>query len=193
MLFKMWFKVNHVSQHEKKNPIFFVCLPDFQGSKLCWRTDLVGKTRALKSAMLNITFFRWEIAQWLLNYTVSHPPLYIHPVLIRGLQLVMQYLYYGGTETLHIRNTDIMEVRLFIFTFIFTVQNLSVTYCSYQKESFSNLCILNLNASFQLLSAAKFFQLEALQRHCEIVCSKNINTETCVEIYNHTRVQNTSN
>ncbi|XP_056907343.1 ankyrin repeat and BTB/POZ domain-containing protein 3-B isoform X2 [Takifugu flavidus] len=62
-------------------------------------------------------------------------------------QLVMQYLYYGGTETLHIRNTDIME----------------------------------------LLSAAKFFQLEALQRHCEIVCSKNINTETCVEIYNHTR------
>ncbi|XP_070762931.1 ankyrin repeat and BTB/POZ domain-containing protein 3-B isoform X1 [Enoplosus armatus] len=62
-------------------------------------------------------------------------------------QLVMQYLYCGGTEALHIRNTDIME----------------------------------------LLSAAKFFQLEALQRHCEIICSKNINTETCVEIYNHTK------
>lgn len=41
----------------------------------------------------------------------------------------------------------------------------------------------------QLLSAAKFFQLEALQRHCEIICTKNINTETCVEIYNHTKVQ----
>lgn len=40
----------------------------------------------------------------------------------------------------------------------------------------------------QLLSAAKFFQLEALQRHCEIICSKNINTETCVEIYNHAKV-----
>uniref|UniRef100_A0A8C6UKI7 BTB (POZ) domain containing 11b n=1 Tax=Neogobius melanostomus TaxID=47308 RepID=A0A8C6UKI7_9GOBI len=62
-------------------------------------------------------------------------------------QMVMQYLYYGGTEALHIRNTDIME----------------------------------------LLSAAKFFQLEALQRHCEIICSKNINTETCVELYNHTK------
>ncbi|XP_068579568.1 ankyrin repeat and BTB/POZ domain-containing protein 3-B isoform X2 [Cebidichthys violaceus] len=62
-------------------------------------------------------------------------------------QLVMQYLYFGGTEALHIRNTDIME----------------------------------------LLSAAKFFQLEALQRHCEIICTKNINTETCVEIYNHTK------
>lgn len=41
----------------------------------------------------------------------------------------------------------------------------------------------------QLLSAAKFFQLEALQRHCEIICSKNINTETCVEIYNHAKVR----
>ncbi|KAM9807542.1 ankyrin repeat- and BTB/POZ domain-containing protein 3-B isoform 2-T2 [Neosynchiropus ocellatus] len=62
-------------------------------------------------------------------------------------QLVMQYLYCGGTEALHIRNQDVME----------------------------------------LLSASKFFQLEALQRHCEIICSKNINTETCVEIYNHTK------
>ncbi|XP_036007838.1 ankyrin repeat and BTB/POZ domain-containing protein BTBD11-B [Fundulus heteroclitus] len=62
-------------------------------------------------------------------------------------QLVMQYLYFGGTDALHIRSTDIME----------------------------------------LLSAAKFFQLEALQRHCEIICSKNINNETCVEIYNHTK------
>ncbi|CAL8242465.1 unnamed protein product [Merluccius merluccius] len=61
--------------------------------------------------------------------------------------LVMKYLYYGGTETLHIRNTEIME----------------------------------------LLSAAKFFQLEALQRHCEIICSKNITTETCVDLYKHAK------
>ncbi|XP_066561499.1 ankyrin repeat- and BTB/POZ domain-containing protein 3-B [Amia ocellicauda] len=62
-------------------------------------------------------------------------------------QLVMQYLYCGGTDSLHIRNTEIME----------------------------------------LLSAAKFFQLDALQRHCEIICSKNINTDTCVDIYNHAK------
>uniref|UniRef100_A0A8C5H1K4 Ankyrin repeat and BTB/POZ domain-containing protein BTBD11-B-like n=1 Tax=Gouania willdenowi TaxID=441366 RepID=A0A8C5H1K4_GOUWI len=62
-------------------------------------------------------------------------------------QLVMQYLYCGGAEALHIRNTDVME----------------------------------------LLSASKFFQLEALQRHCEIICTKNINTETCVELYSHTK------
>ncbi|KAF7642907.1 hypothetical protein LDENG_00248480 [Lucifuga dentata] len=64
--------------------------------------------------------------------------------------LVMQYLYYGGTEALHIRNTEVME----------------------------------------LLSAAKFFQLEALQRHCEIICSKNITTETCVDLYKHAKVRN---
>ncbi|XP_054658147.1 ankyrin repeat and BTB/POZ domain-containing protein 3 isoform X2 [Grus americana] len=40
---------------------------------------------------------------------------------------------------------------------------------------------------FQLLSAAKFFQLEALQRHCEIICAKSINTENCVDIYNHAK------
>ncbi|XP_061770113.1 ankyrin repeat and BTB/POZ domain-containing protein 3-A-like isoform X2 [Nerophis ophidion] len=61
--------------------------------------------------------------------------------------LVMQYLYCGGTESLHIRNTDVME----------------------------------------LLSASKFFQLEALQRHCEIICSKNITTETCVDLYKHAK------
>ncbi|KAK3517775.1 hypothetical protein QTP70_018344 [Hemibagrus guttatus] len=62
-------------------------------------------------------------------------------------QLVMQYLYCGGTESLHIRNTEVME----------------------------------------LLSAARFFQLEALQRHCEIICSKNITIETCVDIYKHAK------
>uniref|UniRef100_A0A6Q2ZBG4 BTB domain-containing protein n=1 Tax=Esox lucius TaxID=8010 RepID=A0A6Q2ZBG4_ESOLU len=88
------------------------------------------------------------------TFLVEGKPFYAHKVLLftasnrsEHCSLVMQYLYCGGTEHLHIRNTEIME----------------------------------------LLSAAKFFQLEALQRHCEIICSKNINTETCVEIYNHTK------
>ncbi|XP_054844404.1 ankyrin repeat and BTB/POZ domain-containing protein 3 isoform X1 [Eublepharis macularius] len=62
-------------------------------------------------------------------------------------QLIMQYLYYGGAESLLIKNNEIME----------------------------------------LLSAAKFFQLEALQRHCEIICAKSINIENCVDIYNHAK------
>ncbi|XP_051062191.1 ankyrin repeat and BTB/POZ domain-containing protein 3 isoform X6 [Phodopus roborovskii] len=62
-------------------------------------------------------------------------------------QLVMQYLYCGGPESLLIKNNEIME----------------------------------------LLSAAKFFQLEALQRHCEIICAKSINTDNCVDIYSHAK------
>ncbi|XP_069760600.1 ankyrin repeat and BTB/POZ domain-containing protein 3-B isoform X2 [Narcine bancroftii] len=62
-------------------------------------------------------------------------------------KMVMQYLYYGGTEILQIRSSDILE----------------------------------------LMSAARFFQLEALQRHCELVCTRNISTENCVEIYNHAK------
>ncbi|XP_070803900.1 ankyrin repeat and BTB/POZ domain-containing protein 3 isoform X1 [Pituophis catenifer annectens] len=62
-------------------------------------------------------------------------------------QLIMQYLYCGGSESLLIKNNEVME----------------------------------------LLSAAKFFQLEALQRHCEIICAKSINTENCVDIYNHAK------
>ncbi|KAG7267313.1 hypothetical protein CRUP_030078 [Coryphaenoides rupestris] len=83
------------------------------------------------------------------TFLVEGKPFYAHKVLLftASSQLVMKYLYYGGTETLHIRNTEIME----------------------------------------LLSAAKFFQLEALQRHCEIICSKNITTETCVDLYKHAK------
>uniref|UniRef100_A0A7N8X8F0 BTB (POZ) domain containing 11b n=1 Tax=Mastacembelus armatus TaxID=205130 RepID=A0A7N8X8F0_9TELE len=88
------------------------------------------------------------------TFLVEGKPFYAHKVLLFTASnryffpnLVMQYLYCGGTDALHIRNTDVME----------------------------------------LLSAAKFFQLQALQRHCEIICSKNINTETCVELYNHSK------
>uniref|UniRef100_A0A8C1M6M4 BTB (POZ) domain containing 11b n=1 Tax=Cyprinus carpio TaxID=7962 RepID=A0A8C1M6M4_CYPCA len=84
------------------------------------------------------------------TFLVEGKPFHAHKVLLftasnRSVGLVMQYLYCGGTDSLHIRNTE-------------------------------------------LLSASKFFQLEALQRHCEIICVKNINTETCVEIYNHAKV-----
>uniref|UniRef100_A0A674DMC2 Ankyrin repeat and BTB domain containing 2 n=1 Tax=Salmo trutta TaxID=8032 RepID=A0A674DMC2_SALTR len=36
---------------------------------------------------------------------------------------------------------------------------------------------------FQLLSAANVFQLGALQRHCEIICSQSIDLENAVSIY----------
>uniref|UniRef100_A0A4W3JLM2 BTB (POZ) domain containing 11b n=1 Tax=Callorhinchus milii TaxID=7868 RepID=A0A4W3JLM2_CALMI len=98
-----------------------------------------------------------------ITFLVEGKPFYAHKVLlftasarygsflfnaIHIVRMVMQYLYYGGTEKLQIKNTDILE----------------------------------------LLSAAKFFQLEALQRHCEVVCAKNLNLENSVDMYNHTKL-----
>ncbi|XP_061532840.1 ankyrin repeat and BTB/POZ domain-containing protein 3-B isoform X3 [Phycodurus eques] len=101
-------------------------------------------------------------------------------------QLVMQYLYCGGADALHIRNPDVMEPfrggPAGVFWIIVLLQNPS----SFHLEVTDRRPDILLE-DFWLLSASKFFQLEALQRHCEMICTKNINTETCVEIYNHTK------
>ncbi|CAJ0928030.1 unnamed protein product [Ranitomeya imitator] len=65
-------------------------------------------------------------------------------------QMMMQYLYYGGTETIQVPTASILE----------------------------------------LLSAASHFQLDALQRHCEIVCSQSIGRDNCVSIYKYAKIHN---
>lgn len=101
----------------------------------------------------------------------------------------MQYLYYGGTDALHIRNTEVMDVSpVNFFMHHYTCKNACMKNRYQQMISRCDVMLIDFLVH-QLLSAAKFFQLEALQRHCEIICSKNINTETCVEIYNHAKVQ----
>ncbi|ETE70014.1 Ankyrin repeat and BTB/POZ domain-containing protein 2, partial [Ophiophagus hannah] len=65
-------------------------------------------------------------------------------------KMLMQYLYYGGTEAMEIPIADILE----------------------------------------LLSAASLFQLDGLQRHCEILCAQTINTESCVHIYKYAKIHN---
>ncbi|XP_010635900.1 ankyrin repeat and BTB/POZ domain-containing protein BTBD11 isoform X2 [Fukomys damarensis] len=47
--------------------------------------------------------------------------------------------------------------------------------------------LIKNNEIMELLSAAKFFQLDALQRHCEIICAKSISTDNCVDIYSHAK------
>ncbi|KAA0724219.1 Ankyrin repeat and BTB/POZ domain-containing protein 2 [Triplophysa tibetana] len=59
-------------------------------------------------------------------------------------QMMMSYLYCGGTESLKMGVLELLE----------------------------------------LLSAASSFQLGALQRHCEILCAKNINLDNAMNIYN---------
>ncbi|OPJ74062.1 ankyrin repeat and BTB/POZ domain-containing protein 2 [Patagioenas fasciata monilis] len=65
-------------------------------------------------------------------------------------KMLMQYLYYGGTESMEIPTTDILE----------------------------------------LLSAASLFQLDGLQRHCEILCAQTISLENSVHIYKYAKIHN---
>ncbi|MEJ1278498.1 hypothetical protein NN561_009420 [Cricetulus griseus] len=43
---------------------------------------------------------------------------------------------------------------------------------------------------FQLLSAANLFQLDALQRHCEILCSQTLSVESAVNTYKYAKIHN---
>nr|XP_055137927.1 ankyrin repeat and BTB/POZ domain-containing protein 2 isoform X2 [Symphalangus syndactylus] len=65
-------------------------------------------------------------------------------------QMMMQYLYYGGTESMEIPTADILE----------------------------------------LLSAASLFQLDALQRHCEILGSQTLSVESAVNTYKYAKIHN---
>uniref|UniRef100_A0A803TH80 Ankyrin repeat and BTB domain containing 2 n=1 Tax=Anolis carolinensis TaxID=28377 RepID=A0A803TH80_ANOCA len=82
------------------------------------------------------------------TFLVEGKLFYAHKVLL--VTMLMQYLYYGGTESMEIAITDVLE----------------------------------------LLSAASLFQLDGLQRHCEILCSQTISIESCVNIYKYAKIHN---
>lgn len=46
-----------------------------------------------------------------------------------------------------------------------------------------------LSSSHQLLSAASLFQLDALQRHCEILCSQTLSVDSAVNTYKYAKVR----
>uniref|UniRef100_A0A8C1VCD0 BTB (POZ) domain containing 11a n=1 Tax=Cyprinus carpio TaxID=7962 RepID=A0A8C1VCD0_CYPCA len=78
--------------------------------------------------------------------------------------------------------------KVLLFTasprYVFILWNLSH---SRSARTWDFVCLIVGLFASKLLSAAKFFQLDALQRHCEIICSKNITTDTCVDIYKHAK------
>lgn len=64
----------------------------------------------------NVKYHIFQVRHlWMtLETTQSCSLLHKFTVCVLIWQLVMQYLYCGGTEALHIRNTDVMEVRPFL-------------------------------------------------------------------------------
>ncbi|XP_061532579.1 ankyrin repeat and BTB/POZ domain-containing protein 2 [Phycodurus eques] len=75
--------------------------------------------------------------------TTAKKEIEISDVTYNVFQMMMSYLYCGGTESLKTRVPDLLE----------------------------------------LLSAACVFQLGALQRHCELICSRHIDLDNAVGIY----------
>uniref|UniRef100_A0A8C8VKF8 Ankyrin repeat and BTB domain containing 2 n=1 Tax=Pelusios castaneus TaxID=367368 RepID=A0A8C8VKF8_9SAUR len=82
------------------------------------------------------------------TFLVEGKLFYAHKVLL--VTMLMQYLYYGGTESMEIPTADILE----------------------------------------LLSAASLFQLDGLQRHCEILCAQTISMESSINIYKYAKIHN---
>uniref|UniRef100_A0AAX7VMA7 BTB domain-containing protein n=1 Tax=Astatotilapia calliptera TaxID=8154 RepID=A0AAX7VMA7_ASTCA len=93
------------------------------------------------------------------TFVVEGKPFYAHRVLLvtikllikkplTSVQMMMSYLYCGGTESLKKKVSDLLE----------------------------------------LLSAASLFQLGALQRHCELICSQHISLDNAVSIYKTAKV-----
>ncbi|XP_006002067.1 ankyrin repeat and BTB/POZ domain-containing protein 2 isoform X1 [Latimeria chalumnae] len=80
----------------------------------------------------------------------GHGTIEINDIKYNIFQMLMQYLYFGGAESMEIPKADVLE----------------------------------------LLSAASLFQLEALQRHCEILCAQTINLENSVSIYRYAKMHN---
>uniref|UniRef100_A0A8C7PL25 Ankyrin repeat and BTB (POZ) domain containing 2b n=1 Tax=Oncorhynchus mykiss TaxID=8022 RepID=A0A8C7PL25_ONCMY len=113
----------------------------------------IPEMKATLSAQLDPHFLNnMEMSD--VTFLVEGKPFYAHKVLLitasdssdiylTSVQMMMSYLYCGGTESLKTNVSDLLE----------------------------------------LLSAASVFQLGALQRHCEIICSQSIDLENAVSIY----------
>ena len=81
-----------------------------------------GENTCIEISNVKYHIFQVRNVERLLNHTVVLLASEMNPMFIVVCQLVMQYLYCGGTEALHIRNTDVMEVRSFL--------QLSQLYCA---------------------------------------------------------------
>lgn len=83
--------------------------------------------------------------------SLENPPckfIEISDIKYHVFQLMMQYLYYGDTDSITLPISDVLE----------------------------------------LLSAASLFELETLQRRCEIICAKIMNLENAVIIYCYAKI-----
>ncbi|CAL8359948.1 unnamed protein product [Lota lota] len=108
------------------------------------------------------------------TFIVEGKPFYAHRVLlITASDRFKSLLVSSGSDGNPVKRIEISDVKYSIFQIM-----MSYLYCG-GTESLKT----NVGALLELLSAASVFQLGALQRHCELICSQHITLKNAVNIY----------
>ncbi|XP_069755530.1 ankyrin repeat and BTB/POZ domain-containing protein 2 isoform X2 [Narcine bancroftii] len=117
-----------------------------------------------------------------LTFLVEGKPFYAHKVLLITASNRFKMLLTNKTslENLPCKCIEISEIKYHIF-------QLMMQYLYYGD---TNSITLSISDVLELLSAASLFELEALQRHCEIMCAKIMNLENAVIIYCYAKIHN---
>uniref|UniRef100_A0A3Q2ZEY9 Ankyrin repeat and BTB/POZ domain-containing protein 2 n=1 Tax=Kryptolebias marmoratus TaxID=37003 RepID=A0A3Q2ZEY9_KRYMA len=108
------------------------------------------------------------------TFMVEGKPFYGHKVLlITASDRFKSLLTSSGVDGSPNKEIEICEMKYNIFQMM-----MSYLYCGGTESLRTNVSDL-----LELLSAASLFQLGALQRHCELICSQHINLDNAVSIY----------
>uniref|UniRef100_A0A669DIW6 Ankyrin repeat and BTB domain containing 2 n=1 Tax=Oreochromis niloticus TaxID=8128 RepID=A0A669DIW6_ORENI len=107
------------------------------------------------------------------TFVVEGKPFYAHRVLlVTASDRFKSLLASSGSDGSSNKEIEISDVKYNIFQVM-----MSYLYCGGTESLKKNL-----------LSAASLFQLGALQRHCELICSQHINLDNAVSIYKTAKV-----
>uniref|UniRef100_A0A7N6BAR2 Ankyrin repeat and BTB/POZ domain-containing protein 2 n=1 Tax=Anabas testudineus TaxID=64144 RepID=A0A7N6BAR2_ANATE len=133
----------------------------------------VPEMKATLSAQLDPHFLNnQEMSD--VTFVVEGKPFYGHRVLlITASDRFKSLLAFSGPDGSLIKEIEINDVKYHIFQMM-----MSYLYCGGTESLKTKVSDL-----LELLTAASLFQLRALQRHCELICSQHINLDNAVSIY----------
>uniref|UniRef100_A0A8C5EQ62 Ankyrin repeat and BTB/POZ domain-containing protein 2 n=1 Tax=Gouania willdenowi TaxID=441366 RepID=A0A8C5EQ62_GOUWI len=133
----------------------------------------VPEVKATLSAQLDPHFLNnQEMSD--VTFVVEGKPFYGHRVLlITASDSFKSLLAFSGPDGGSNKEVEIQDVKYNIFQMM-----MSYLYCGGTESLKTNVPDL-----LELLAAANQFQLVALQRHCELICSHHITLENAVSIY----------
>ncbi|KAM7396479.1 hypothetical protein PAMP_019515 [Pampus punctatissimus] len=138
----------------------------------------IPEMRATLSAQLDPHFLNnQEMSD--VTFVVEGKPFYGHRVLlITASDRFKSLLASFGSDGSPNKEIEISDVKYNIFQMM-----MSYLYCGGTESLKTNVSDL-----LELLSAASLFQLRALQRHCERICSQHIHLDNAVSIYKTAKV-----